>query len=169
MSRVCRTAGSLALAGAAGLGAVRSTEYLASKIEGKVGDGTNAISDLSFRQTMASRLLLQRIQSAGSLSGGHGRRQLLSFSCGEGLCSPLPPAGDRSVCSSAYGQIKMDTRITDHEPHLDRFSDPQVAHEDRQFIQFLDRMLDAIKNPQSLARIQRGKLANGLEALDDDI
>ncbi|RLN39676.1 hypothetical protein C2845_PM01G26220 [Panicum miliaceum] len=119
---------------------------------------------------MASRLLLGRIQSAGRLSGGHGRRQLIGFSGGEGLRRPLPPAGDRSVCSSsAYGQIKTDARITDHEPHLDRFSDPQVAHEDRQFIQFLDRMLDAIRNPQSLAQIRSGRIANGLKVLDDDI
>ncbi|RCV40601.1 hypothetical protein SETIT_9G068000v2 [Setaria italica] len=116
---------------------------------------------------MASWLLLRRIQSAGRLSGGHGR--LLSFRGGEGLCRPLPPAGEPSVCSSAYGQIKTDTRITNHEPHLDRFSDPQVAHEDRQFIQFLDRMLDAMRNPQSLALIHRGRLASGLKALDDDI
>ncbi|KAG2545478.1 uncharacterized protein LOC120649562 [Panicum virgatum] len=107
---------------------------------------------------MASRLLLGRIQSAGRLSGGHGRRQLLGFS-----------DGPRSVSSSAYGQIKTDARITDHEPHLDRFSDPQVAHEDRQFIQFLDRMLDAIRNPQSLAQIRSGRTANGLKVLDDDI
>ncbi|CAL4944698.1 unnamed protein product [Urochloa decumbens] len=92
-----------------------------------------------------------------------------SFSGSEGLRRPLPPAGDRSVCSSAYGQIKTDTGITDHAPHLDRFSDPQVAHEDRQFIQFLDRMLDAIRNPQSLAQMQRRRRANGLKALDDDI
>ncbi|OEL15400.1 hypothetical protein BAE44_0023581 [Dichanthelium oligosanthes] len=116
---------------------------------------------------MASQLLLGRIQqSAGRLSGSHGRLRLLSFSGGEGLC---PRAIDRSVCSNTYGQIKTDTRITDQEPHLDRFSDPQVAHEDRQFIQFLDRMLDAISNPQSLAQIQRGRLANGLKVLDDDI
>ncbi|CAN6281115.1 unnamed protein product [Urochloa humidicola] len=118
----------------------------------------------------SSRLLLGRIQSAGRLAGGHGRLRQLSFSGGEGLRRPLQPAGDRSVCSSAYGEIKTDTsRITDHTPHLDRFSDPQVAHEDRQFIQFLDRMLDAIRNPQSLAQMQRGRLANGLKALDDDL
>nr|CAB3493001.1 unnamed protein product [Digitaria exilis] len=98
---------------------------------------------------MASRLLLGRIQSAGRLSGGHGRLSQLSFSGGR----PLPPPGDR----------------WDHGPHLDRFSDPVVAHEDRKFIQFLDRMLDAIRNPQSLAQIQRGRLANGLKALDDDL
>ena len=62
---------------------------------------TNATSDLLLRGTMASRLLLGRIQSAGRLSGGHGRRQLLGFS-----------DGPRSVCSSAYGQIKTDARIT---------------------------------------------------------
>ncbi|CAN6297566.1 unnamed protein product [Urochloa humidicola] len=117
----------------------------------------------------SSRLLLGRIQSAGRLSGAHGRLRLLSFSSGEGLRRPMQPAGDRSVCSSAYGEIKTDTRIKDHEPHLDRFSDPQVAHEDRQFIQFLDRMLDAIRNPQSLAQMQRGRLANGLKVLDDDL
>nr|CAB3497981.1 unnamed protein product [Digitaria exilis] len=114
---------------------------------------------------MASRMLLGRIQSAGRLSGGHGRLQQLSFSGGR----PLPPAGDRWVCSSASGQIKPETRITENGPHLDRFSDPVVAHEDRKFIQFLDNMLDAIRNPQSLAQIQRGRLANGLKALDDDI
>ncbi|KAF8709968.1 hypothetical protein HU200_029689 [Digitaria exilis] len=119
-------------------------------------------------------MLLGRIQSAGRLSGGHGRLQQLSFSGGR----PLPPAGDRWVCSSASGQIKPETRITvsllamyaqENGPHLDRFSDPVVAHEDRKFIQFLDNMLDAIRNPQSLAQIQRGRLANGLKALDDDI
>ncbi|CAN6322401.1 unnamed protein product [Urochloa humidicola] len=117
----------------------------------------------------SSRLLLGRIQSAARLSGDHGRLRLLSFSGGEWLRHPLPPVGDRSVCSRAYGQIKTDTRIADHAPHLDRFSDPQVAHEDRQFIQFLDRMLEAIRNPKSLAQMQRGRLANGLKALDDDI
>ncbi|CAL4936279.1 unnamed protein product [Urochloa decumbens] len=99
----------------------------------------------------SSRLLLRRIQSAGRLSGGHGRLRLLSFSGSEGLNRPLPPAGDRPVCSSAYGQIKTDTGITDHAPHLDRFPDPQVAHEDRQFIQFLDRMLDAMEPSESCA------------------
>jgi hypothetical protein len=52
--------------------------------------------------------------------------------------------------------------VQDHEPHLDRFSD-------RQFIQFWDRMLDAIRNPQSLAQIRSGRIANGLKVLDDDI
>jgi len=69
---------------------------------------TNATSDLLLRGTMASRLLLGRIQSAGRLSGGQGRRQLLAFSDGP----PLPPAGGRLVCSSAYRQIKTDARIT---------------------------------------------------------
>ncbi|CAD6214867.1 unnamed protein product [Miscanthus lutarioriparius] len=111
---------------------------------------------------MAARLLLGRIQSAGRLSGAHRGPRLLRC--------PLPPAGDRSVCSNAYGpQIKTDTRITEHEPHLDRFSDPQVAHEHQQFVQFLDRMLDAIRNPQSLAQMQRRRLASGLKVLDDDI
>ncbi|KAJ1293347.1 hypothetical protein BS78_01G060700 [Paspalum vaginatum] len=121
---------------------------------------------------MASRLLLGRIQSAttGRLSGGHRGMRLLSFFSGDaGLQGPLPAAGHRSLCSNAYRQIKTETRITDQEPHLIRFSDPQVAHEDRQFIQFLDRMLDAIRNPQSLAQMQRGRLANGLKVLDDDI
>lgn len=77
---------------------------------GKVGEGNNATSvwalTTSLRQTnMASRFLLQRIQSAGRLSGGHRGPRLLRC--------PLPPAGDRSVCSNACGsQIKTDTRIT---------------------------------------------------------
>ncbi|KAL6636819.1 hypothetical protein ACP70R_024391 [Stipagrostis hirtigluma subsp. patula] len=132
---------------------------------------------------MASRMMLGRIQSIGGLSGRW-------FSRGEGLLGrrPLSPASSRSLCSNA---IKTDTGIKvyminafkrfpvddsyhaeldhDKEPHLDRFSDPQVAHEDRRFIQFLDRMLEAIRNPQSLAQMQRGRLPNGLKVLDDDI
>uniref|UniRef100_A0A0A9DQ43 Uncharacterized protein n=1 Tax=Arundo donax TaxID=35708 RepID=A0A0A9DQ43_ARUDO len=109
---------------------------------------------------MALRMMLGRINSVGSLSGR-------LFRSSEGLLRrPLSSASNRSLCNSA---VKSDTGIKDQEPHLDRFSDPQVAHEDRQFIQLLDRMLDAIRNPQSLAEMQRGRLPNGLGILDDDI
>ncbi|XP_062212604.1 uncharacterized protein LOC133913455 [Phragmites australis] len=109
---------------------------------------------------MASRMVLGRIQSVGGLSGRLFRR-------GEGILRrPLLPVSNRSLCSNA---IKTDTTIKDQEPHGDRFSDPRVAHEDRQFIQLLDRMLDAISNPESLAEMQRGRLPNRLKILDDDI
>ncbi|KAL6893968.1 hypothetical protein ACP4OV_008066 [Aristida adscensionis] len=125
--------------------------------KGRGGDQTQPHAPANMASTM---MMLGRIRSIGGLSG-----RLLGR--GEGLSlRPLSLASSRPLCSS---EIKTDTGIKDQVPHLNRFSDPQAAHEDRQFIQFLDRMLDAIRNPQSLAQMQRGRLPNGLKVLDDDI
>ncbi|KAK3149155.1 hypothetical protein QOZ80_3AG0213700 [Eleusine coracana subsp. coracana] len=107
---------------------------------------------------MASKMMLGRIQSIGGLSAR-------LFSHGEGLIRPLQLASSRPFSSA----IKAVTAVKDQEPLLDRFADPRVAHEDRQFIQLLDRMLDAIGNPQRLAQMQHGRFPNGLKVLDDDL
>ncbi|ONM09941.1 uncharacterized protein [Zea mays] len=118
---------------------------------------------------MVSRLLLGRIgiQSACRLSGGHR-----GFSGGEALRRSIPPAGDRSVCGNAYVPRTKTDDIgrTEHEPqHLVRFLDPQVARQRQEFVQSLDRMLHAIRNPQSLAQMERRRLGSGVKVLDDDL
>ncbi|GJM96821.1 hypothetical protein PR202_ga13689 [Eleusine coracana subsp. coracana] len=109
---------------------------------------------------MASKMMLGRIQSIGGLSAR-------LFSHGEGLIRPLQLASSRPFSSAICPLLEMD--VQDQEPLLDRFADPRVAHEDRQFIQLLDRMLDAIGNPQRLAQMQHGRFPNGLKVLDDDL